>query len=200
MSGSHLIGITGGIGSGKSCVSRFWAAYARLPRIDIDQVCRELLEVEMPGWLALKACVDESFFRPDGRLRRSVLRSAIFADDGMRLQVDKLIHPLALDLLRRRTKDIEGPVLVDVPLLFEAGWEDAFLRTVVVYADRLTCCRRVCGRDNVPPDEAAKAVSAQMAIGEKAMRADHVIDNRNCWLLTRMQTAHLAGWLECHFA
>jgi len=199
MSANHLIGITGGIGSGKSSVSRFWSAYAGLPRIDIDLICRELLEVGMPAWTALRADLEGSFFEPDGRLRRGVLRAAIFGDDGFRFKVNQLIHPLALDLLHQKTADLEGLVLVDVPLLFEAGWEGEFVGTVVVYADPQTCCRRLSSRDNIPPGEAVKAISAQMEIGEKAMRADHVVDNRYNWLLTRMQAAHLAGWAGDNF-
>ena len=146
----------------------------------------------MPGWVALKASLNKSFFGLDGRLDRRGLRSAIFDDDGLRHKVDQLMHPLALDLLHTKTVDLEGPVLVDVPLLFEAGWENQFRRIVVVYANRQTCCRRISGRDKILPEEAAKAIFSQMRIGEKAMLADHVIDNRYCWLLTRMQVSHLA--------
>jgi dephospho-CoA kinase len=192
MKTNRFIGITGGIGTGKSTVSLFWSAYARLPLINIDQLCRELLEVEMPGWVALKANLDRSFFGPDGRLDRRGLRSALFDDDGLRHKVDQMMHPLALDLLHKKTVDLEGPILVDVPLLFEAGWENQFRRIVVVYADQQICCRRVSGRDGIHPEEAAKAIFSQMGIGEKAMLADHVVDNSYCWLLTRMQVSHLA--------
>jgi len=197
---NSFIGITGGIGSGKSSVSRFWSAYAKLPLIDIDQLCRELLEVEMSGWVALKENLDRSFFGTDGSLDRPGLRSAIFDDDKLRKTVDQLIHPLALDLLLNKTAGLEGVVLVDVPLLFEAGWEDKFGRTVVVYADQQTCCRRVSGRDNIIAEEAAKVIFAQMITWEKAMLADHVVDNRYCWFHTRMQVAHLAELIKNRFS
>jgi dephospho-CoA kinase len=188
----HVIGITGGIGSGKSTVSRFWAARAGLPLIDIDQLCRELLEIGMPGWVALKTRLGEAYFDPDGRLNRQCLRAAIFDDAGLRHVVNQFIHPLAMQLLHKKMGYLDGDVLVDVPLLFEAGWEKQFSRTVVVYADRQTCCRRLCSRDRILPGEAVKAIAVQMSIGEKALRADHVVDNRYCWLLTRMQISHLA--------
>ena len=200
MSANSLIAITGGIGSGKSSISCFWAAYAKLPLVDIDQLCRELLEVDMPGWVALRANLEGSFFGTDGSLDRVRFRSAIFNDNELRKTVDQLLHPLALDLLFIKVAGLEGLVLVDVPLLFEARWENKFERTVVVYADQQTCCRRVTSRDNIIAKEAAKAIFAQMAIGEKAMLADHVIDNRYCWLQTRLQVVHLAELIRNQFS
>ncbi len=195
-----FIGVTGGIGSGKTTVSRFWSAYARLPLIDIDLLCRELLEVGMPGWIALKENLDRSFFGVEGNLNRSGLRQAIFDDAGLRKTVDQLMHPLALDLFLSKTAGLEGVVLVDVPLLFEAGWENMFERTVVVYADKQTCCRHVMSRDKILGLEVAKAISAQMMNWEKAMLADHVIDNRYCWLYTRTRVVRLAELIRNRFS
>lgn len=187
-----LIGLTGGIGSGKSVVSRFWASYTGIKLIDIDQLCRELVEIDQPGWVALKDNLGGSFFQQDGQLDRVALRSAIFEDDALRHQVNQLIHPLALDLLKKQTLLVDGPVLVEVPLLFEAGWEGEFQSSVVVYADPINCCQRVSKRDAIASGDAAKAIHAQMDMWAKAMLADHVIDNRYGWLLTRMQVVHLA--------
>ena len=155
MNESKFIGLTGGIGSGKSKVSRFWASYGAVQLIDIDQICRELVEVEEPGWLALKQNLADTFFKRNGDLDRQALRSAIFNNDALRNQVNQLIHPLALDQLKSRTAAIGHPVLVEVPLLFEAGWEKYFTSIVVVYADQQTCCRRIAARDGVSPQEAA---------------------------------------------
>jgi len=200
MKGNCFIGVTGGIGSGKSRVSRFWSAYAGWPLVDIDLLCRDLLEVGKPGWVALREALGERFFCPDGNLDRPCLRSAIFADDALRHQVDAIMHPLARDLLLGKAERMEGPVLVDVPLLFEAGWLDLFRRTVVVYAGPQTCCRRVSSRDRVSTGETLKAIAAQMDMDTKAMLADHVVDNRYCWLLTRAQVVHLAELLCAHFS
>lgn len=189
----RFIGITGSIGSGKSTVSRFWAAWTGLALIDIDLLCRELLEAGKPGWAVLKENLAPSFFGGDGNLDRQALRKSIFADEGLRRQVDRLIHPLALELFFERTAGMEGTVLVDVPLLFEAGWQEHFACTVVVYADPQTCCRRILGRDRVAAEEAARSIRAQMPIGDKAMLADHVVDNRYCWLYARSQVVRLAG-------
>ncbi|GAB4339573.1 MAG: dephospho-CoA kinase [Desulfobulbaceae bacterium] len=189
----YPIGITGTIGSGKSTVSRLWSRFASLPLIDVDHLCRELLAKEKHGWAALRQHLDAGFFEPDGNLDRRALREALFSDPDLRRQVDGLVHPLARDLLRERLAGLSGPVLVDVPLLFEAGWQDAFQRVVMVYADPSTCCRRVARRDNISPDEAARAIGSQLSPWEKAMRADHVVDNRYCRLYTGLQVVHLAA-------
>lgn len=188
-----LIGITGGIGSGKSTVGRFWSLHYNLPLFDLDAMCRLLFEKSEPGWKALKNFTGGSFFTADGELDRKRLRSVIFQDDELRSQVNELIHPLALQLMQRAVVGLHAPLaLVDVPLLYEAGWQDEFQRVVVVFADRETCCRRTVSRDGVSGEEALRALRSQLSLAEKALRADHVIDNSGCWLRTRLQAAHLA--------
>lgn len=191
-----LIGITGGLGSGKSTVSRFWARYMCLPLIDIDMLCRGLLAQGEPGWQALRRNIDASFFALDGELDRRRLRSALFSDDDLRRLVNGLVHPLAAQALERQTAGSGEPViLVDVPLLFEANWQDRFHRTVVVYAGMAVRCRRAAVRDGISPDEAARSMAAQMPLADKVLLADHVIDNSGCWLAARMEAAHLARLL-----
>ncbi len=191
-----LVGITGGMGSGKSTVSRFWATCMNLPRIDIDEVCRQLLERNMSGWHSLRSLLPKSFFTAEGDLDRRRLRTALFADAELRRQVNGLIHPLAQDRLWIMAGQMaESMVLVDVPLLFEAGWQDRFDHRVVVYADRATCCRRLITRDRITPEEAVRSMAVQMPLAEKALLAGHVIDNSGCWLFARLQVVHLARLL-----
>lgn len=194
--GAVLVGITGGMGSGKSTVSRFWAAHAGLPRVDIDEVCRQLLEQGEPGWQALRSLLPAPFFSGKGGLDRRRLRAALFADGDLRREVNRRIHPLAQDQLRVLAGKITGMVLVDVPLLYEAGWQDRFAACVVVYAERAACCRRLVARDDITPAEAAQSMAAQLELTEKALLAQHVIDNSGCWLFTRLQVAHLARLLR----
>ncbi len=189
-----LIGITGGIGSGKSTVGRFWSSHYNLPLFDIDAMCRLLLEKDEPGWAALRDLLGGSFFTAGGELDRQRLRAAIFLDEALRSQVNELIHPLALQLMQRAVVGLRAPLaLADVPLLYEAGWQDGFHRIVVVFADRETCCRRTVSRDGVSGEEALRALRSQLSLAEKALRADHVVDNSGCWLRTRLQAVHLAG-------
>lgn len=193
---SVLIGITGGIGSGKSTVSRFLSRFMGLPLIDIDGICRQLLTKGQPGLAALRQNIAPAFFGVNGELDRRLLRAAIFTDPDLRAQVDALIHPLARNEMCRQAAEYdERLILADVPLLFEAHWQEGFGGRVVVYADMETCCRRIISRDRIKPEEVARSIAAQMPLSEKALLADHVIDNSGCWLYARLQVVHLARLL-----
>ena len=96
-----LLGITGGIGSGKSSVSRLLAGFCQAPLIDVDQCCRNLLEVRQSGWQALRERFGNRFLLEDGRIDRAGLRECLFADPDVRHEVDALLHPLAREVMRR---------------------------------------------------------------------------------------------------
>jgi dephospho-CoA kinase len=195
---NKAIGITGGIGSGKSSVSHFMATHFSWPLLDIDFLCKELLEIGQPGWHAVKHHFGSFYFTPDGRLDRRRLRKAVFSDHSLRMELNRLIHPLALrELQERRKKKITPLFLVEVPLLFEAGWQDVFQAILVVYADRKTCLQRLMKRDNISEKEALEALDIQCPLAEKVLAADHVIDNSGCWLNTQLAAIHLGKTLLC---
>lgn len=191
----RIIGLTGGMGSGKSSVAAFMRSRKRIAYIDADQVCRELLEPEQKGWLACRESFGVKYFNNDQTINRSRLRRDLFNDKQFRCQVNKLIHPLARETILSRTarhNDRDpGGVIVEIPLLFEAAWEKDFDNTVVVYTDPQKCLARIIKRDRVSRSKAETAFSAQTPLQEKAMRADHVIDNSGCWLDTCLQIMRL---------
>jgi dephospho-CoA kinase len=188
-----LIGITGGIGSGKSMVSRFWSSYRQLPLVDVDELCAGLLTKGNVGWQAIRQEFGSIFFNQDNQLDRKGLRTAIFSDSQLRLQVNDIIHPLALAAMVAVVKQFQNTdVLVDVPLLFEAGWGSCFDHRVVVFADEFTCCRRIVQRDNIASDEARQTVLSQIPIIDKVMSADHVINNSGPRLSSMLEIIHLA--------
>jgi len=189
----HLIAVTGGIGTGKSKVCRFWASCASLPLVDVDQVCAELLGKGNKGWQAIRDEYGGTFFLQDCRIDRKKLRTAIFSDATVRLKVNSLIHPLAFDRIFEMISRCESDtVIIDVPLLFEASWENHFDSLVVVFADPEICCRRIVSRDGIDPAEAGKTILSQMPLLEKIMLADHVINNSGCWTATILEIVHLA--------
>lgn len=192
-----ILGISGGIGSGKSCVCRFWSAHFRLPLIDLDDICRDLLQPGKEGWRALRNTFGSRFFTADGSLDRPVLRRAIFADHGLRRHLDSLLHPLARRAMEAAlaSHHLSGPVLVEIPLLIEAGWQEDVDRVVVVYAGIRERCRRIMARDRVGYPEAMQAIASQMSLADKALMADHVIDNSGAWSDTCLQVIHLARLL-----
>ncbi|MDA8417420.1 MAG: dephospho-CoA kinase [Desulfobacteraceae bacterium] len=172
--------ITGGIGSGKSRVASWLAAECELPLLAADQEVRALLEPGEAGWQRLR-WLGADFFDPDGKLRKARLRRAIFSDPGLKRQVESALHPLALAALLAKMASVPGRCLIEVPLLYEAGWQDYFVEVVAVVAPETICLERIMRRDQVSEDEAQAAIAAQMPIADKAAQADKVIDNGGAW-------------------
>jgi dephospho-CoA kinase len=196
---SKVIGLTGGAGAGKSSVASFWGERNPINVIDADAVCRLLLVPEAKGWLALKKILHEKYFQPDKTINRPLLRVSLFADDDLRSHIDKAIHPLVRQEIFSTIKLLEAQghkdFLVEVPLLFEAGWEDDFDEIVVVFATREKCMQRLLERDTISEAEAEAMLRSQLPLEKKMLRADHVVDNSGLWSDTCVQLMHLEGLL-----
>ncbi|MFZ5775811.1 MAG: dephospho-CoA kinase [Thermodesulfobacteriota bacterium] len=196
------IGITGGMGSGKSSVAALLAESAGALSLSADCICRDLLAPGGAGWLALRQAFGDRFLRADGTVDRPGLRTALFADASLRHALDALLHPLARERVHAQVGEALAAgkkVVVEVPLLYEAGWSEDFSRVVVVYADASVCISRLAARDRLSVEEAGKAIAAQLPLADKAMRADHVIDNSGCWWETCLQVDRLRRqlWPAC---
>lgn len=198
-----LLALTGGIASGKSVVAGMFQAHGAMV-ISADLVGRELLEPGAPGWSRLREEFAGRFFDTAGRLDRAALRRAIFSDAALRLRVDNLLHPLIRARITElivgagqaaRPKPSRSPVypgiVVEVPLLFEAGWQDDFGCVVVVKSEDEQAVTRLMSRDSVSRTEAEAALAAQLPLREKIARADQVIDNGGDPAATALQVARL---------
>lgn len=191
-----LLGITGGIGSGKSAVSRLLAAYCLKPLVDVDQCCRHLLDVGQPGWQALYDHFGARFLQADRSVHRALLRDRLFADPDFRHRIDSLLHPLAREALAREAQQTPATaVLVEIPLLYEAGWQSDVDAVLVVYARKGRQCRRIMQRDGVSRRQAAQAIASQMPLATKAAQADYCIDNSGSWVRTRADVVRLGNAL-----
>ncbi|MEN8139762.1 MAG: dephospho-CoA kinase [Thermodesulfobacteriota bacterium] len=193
-----LYGLTGVIGSGKSRVAAALANLLGWPLLDCDHLAAQVMAPGGPGVTALARLADR-FVDSRGHLRRELLRQAIFSDPELRSKVDRVIHPLIKEELRARLADLPPGarhVLVEVPLLFEAGWQDMFAATICVYARPQVCSHRLQLRDGLSREQATAALCAQMPLAQKVELADHVIDNSGGWWQTRMQIGHLAEFLR----
>ncbi|MDT8397189.1 MAG: dephospho-CoA kinase [Pseudomonadales bacterium] len=171
------VGLTGGIGSGKSAVSALFAALG-VTVIDADQVARALVT---PGSPALRSIVGHfgmPILRQDGELDRARLRQLIFADPDARAWLEHLLHPLIRErieaLIAAATSDY---VLLVVPLLLESGAYDFVNRVLVVDVPEALQVARVAARDRIDPAAAKKIMATQMPRQERLARADDVIDN-----------------------
>ncbi|MFH7320959.1 dephospho-CoA kinase [Desulfurivibrio sp. D14AmB] len=196
----HLVAITGGIASGKSRVTRRLAQAHGLATIDVDQLARELLRPGQAGWLALEGRYGSRFWGAAATLDRSRLRRAIFADPSLRAEIDQLLHPLIREAMLAEVARLNPGgrerILVEVPLLYEAGWADDFSRVIVVWAPEEVCLARLLQRDGVSLAEARAAVAAQMPLREKAARADLLIDNSGPWEATCRQLEKIEKIIE----
>ncbi len=191
-----VIVLTGGIGSGKSLVAALLAQYAGMYFIDVDRIARTLLAPGARGWQAITGRFGPEFLQKDGSIDRIRLRDKIFRQEKIRIRINNLLHPLIREEMRAdinqwRMMNGPGRCLVEVPLLFEALWEDDFSRIIVVYADHDTCLKRVVKRDGITFEDAELALASQIPIAEKALRADHVIDNRGPWTRTLFEIMKL---------
>lgn len=174
-----LIALTGIIGSGKSMVADLFRK-SGCKVLDADQIGRELMEKGAPGWIRLKEQFGDFYFNENESLNRQKLRGDIFESSELRAKINSLIHPLIRQEIFRQLDngDNERPItVVEVPLLFEVGWQDDFDLTIVVFADEKTCLERLITRDQVDAQAASEALAAQMSLAEKVRLADLQIDN-----------------------
>jgi dephospho-CoA kinase len=171
-----LVGLTGGIGSGKSTVARALAERGAVV-IDADVLARDVVEPGRPGFDAVVARFGAGVIGDDGRLDRPALARLVFDDDGARADLNAIIHPLvAVETQRRVAAEPPGAVIVmDVPLLVEAA-RAGYDLVVVVEAppdarlDRLT-------RRGMDPEDARRRMAAQASDADRRAVADVVLDN-----------------------
>ncbi|MSP74127.1 MAG: dephospho-CoA kinase [Myxococcales bacterium] len=175
-----LIGLTGGIAAGKSTVSGLLKERGAHV-VDADEVAREVV---MPGSVGLARIVEafgSGVLRPDGTLDRASLGAVVFADVEARRTLEQLTHPLiAAQSQLRLAEALESgaPLIVyDAALLFESGRADHFRPVVVVTVNVDVQRARLMARDGLTAEQAQSRIDAQMPLGEKVKRADHVIDN-----------------------
>ncbi len=194
-----IIGLTGGIGAGKSAVAAILAKLLGFDLLDADVLCRNLLQQNMPGWQGIQEKWGPRFFDPAGSIDRAALRKALFADPVVRHGVEQIMHPLVRQEIIVRAvekRSASAGLVVEVPLLFEVGWQDDFDWIVVVYAENERCVQRIIRRDRVCLEEARGAVSAQIPLEDKALWADSVIENSGPFARTILQVCHLVHYFK----
>ena len=195
------IGLTGGIASGKSSVADMLSRLLGCEHVDADDICRRLLEPHAEGWQEFTGKFGAGYLTENETIDRPLLRKDLFASEKLRREVDNIIHPLVKKVIVSRMDTIiaSGPdsrVLVEVPLLYEVGWEYLFDTVIVVYADRETCLHRLMLRDGVEMAAADRELQSQLPLSEKVLKADHVIDNSGLLQDTMSQVNHLAELLR----
>jgi dephospho-CoA kinase len=184
-----VLGLTGGIGSGKSMVARMFAQLGA-DVIDADQLAREVVEPGQPALAEIVTAFGQDILLPDGRLNRSKLAGIIFADAGARARLNAITHPkirerMDAEIAARRSGT--GVLIVDIPLLYENARTGTVETVIVVWVDPETQLRRLQERDGLTAEEARQRIAAQMPLDEKRTRADLVVDNSGSRESTRRQ-------------
>jgi dephospho-CoA kinase len=172
------VGLTGGIGSGKSEVSRRLAARGAVV-IDSDAIARAVVEPGTPGLAAVVAEFGPTVLTADGSLDRERLASIVFGDDAARARLNAIVHPLVGEESARLLAHVapDAVVVHDVPLLVEVGMAGAFDLVVVVAASPATQLDRLVRRRGMSTADAQARIDAQLPLKDKVAVADVVIDN-----------------------
>ncbi|MGB9886638.1 MAG: dephospho-CoA kinase [Moorellales bacterium] len=176
-----VIGLTGGIASGKSTVSRMLARLGACI-IDADLLAREIVRPGRPAWRDIVRHFGREVLGPGGEIDRKALARRIFADSEARLLLNRLTHPRVVErtaaILRELARRGDCPMaVVDAPLFFEAGMDKLVDEVWVVRVSEETQIQRLIERDKLTPEEARQRLAAQMSLAERLQRAHRVIDN-----------------------
>lgn len=176
-----IIGLTGGIASGKSTVARMLEEKGAL-LLDADRIAREVVLPGEPAWREIRDWLGPSITGPDGAIDRDRLGKLVFADPAARQRLNGIVHPRVIEAFSSRTEEIRrrdpAAVLVyDVPLLIEAKMDRLVDLVLLVYVPVKIQLARLQDRDNLSPAEALFRVQAQMSLEKKKAYADVIIDN-----------------------
>ncbi|MDH7577995.1 MAG: dephospho-CoA kinase [Bacillota bacterium] len=176
-----VIGLTGGIASGKSLVSRQLRALGALV-IDADQIAREVVQPGKPAYQSIVREFGKEVLNPDGSLNRQALGRLVFSDPKKLDKLNRITHPPIIAEIEKLFKIYralfpEKVVALEAPLLYEAGLEKMVDEVWVVFVDFRTQLRRLMERDGLSEEEARRRIEAQLPLAEKVKRAHRVIDN-----------------------
>jgi dephospho-CoA kinase len=175
------IALTGGIASGKTTVANKLKELGAII-LDADEYARRVVEPGTPSWDGLRELLGSAYFDREGCLKRRELRERIIADPDCRKKVDEVLHPFIVRAMwaewetqRRLHPDV--PVIFDIPLLFEGGFDKDFDLIILVYVPAEVQVERLIERDGIDRKEAEGTLSMQFSIDSKKALSHHIIDN-----------------------
>jgi dephospho-CoA kinase len=191
-----VVGLTGGIGSGKSTVADLFAAHG-VPLVDTDVIAHR---ISAPHGLAMPLIAAEfgdAFVAPDGSLDRTRMRALVFSDEGARKRLEAITHPLIRAETEREQREAQGPyVIIVVPLLVESGsWKNRANRVLTVDCSVETQIARVMNRNGFTREQVLAIIARQATREARLAAADDVIDNDNApleLLKTQVDAQHRA--------
>jgi dephospho-CoA kinase len=194
-----LVGLTGGIATGKSTVSNMFRALG-CEVIDADILAREVVAPGEPALAEIAAEFGREVLQADGALDRKKLGAVVFGDAARRKRLEQITHPAIGARFQQRLAELEargfdGIVLWDAPVMIESGGYTLMEKLVVVATDEATQGARLRARDAIEAAEAERKIKSQMPVAEKAKLADYVIDNAGDRDATERQVREVHGAL-----
>lgn len=176
-----IVGLTGGISSGKSTVSSY-LKQLKIPVIDADEVARKVVEPNSQGAIEIRKTFGSDVFEEDGSLNRQKLGALIFSNAENRQKLDDLLQPLIkimiLDEIEEHRQKGENMIVLDLPLLFEKQYEELCEEIIVVYIPKELQLERLMKRNQYTKQEALSRIDSQLSIEEKRKRATVLLDNQ----------------------
>ena len=176
---SKVIGLTGGIASGKSTVSELLTAFG-FKVVDADTAAREAVAKGTPGIAKVKEVFGEEAIDENGEMDRKYMGELVFNNPGERIKLNEIVHPKVREIMEEKKQQFlnEGHnVIMDIPLLFENELQDIVDEVWLVYTSESIQIDRLMERNDLTQEEAKARVYSQISIDKKSRMADHVIDN-----------------------
>jgi dephospho-CoA kinase len=188
----YVLGVTGGIGSGKNAVTSFFQEY-NIEVVDADVASRRVVKPGMPALDKIADHFGAGVLLPSGELNRKSLRAIIFSDPEKRLWLEALLHPLIEEWIKQRLDGAQSPyVVLSSPLLFETKQHSLCNRILVIDVSKETQIKRTCSRDNTSEGQVRAIMANQMSNEKRLEGADDVIGNDDSIeaLQTRVDDLH----------
>lgn len=198
-----VIGLTGGIATGKSTFATILQREVQSAFFDSDRTVHRLLAEDEQVRDAIVSSFGSNILSPAGWPDRGLLRARVFGSEADRKTLESILHPRVREAWRTMVEEgrkTDAWQVVDIPLLYETGVQAEFDRVIVVAAPRATQIHRLVHERNLAPAVAEQMIAAQMDLGVKIQQADHVIWNDSTVFNLDGQSRLLANWLKRRYA
>ena len=186
-----IIGLTGGIGSGKSTAGKFFESH-KINVIDADQLAKQALDIDTPGFNQVIDFFGSSILDTAGHIDREKLRTTVFNDLEKKTKLESIVHPIVRDLMFNKISKSNSPYsIIMVPLIFESQSMNSYDRILVVDCDESLQSERACGRDGSTIDLINKIINSQCTREERLSIANDVLPNNDTLDVLELKVAKL---------